>query len=436
MIKISLFFFCFFPLIPTDIHFHRYQQHKLPITMDPLKYGKLLDKIGNRYFIQINNKNIAIINHLDGQNEVKFFKSGELTYEYIDKFIDEITFKRILGKKEFIFKNNELLLFKVEKSAKFINPLIRSETLSNKFLTMDIETFIKDGIHIPYCISFYDGENTFSYYLTDFKDSNSMIIKAILDLMIKKYDNYKIYLHNLANFDAIFLLKIIIKLGICKPIIHHDRIISIQLNYGDHVVFFRDSQQLLIGSLAKLGKSFGVKTLKSIFPYFFVDENNLDYVGSIPNINFFDNISRNEYLEYYDNFNDKLWSMKDETIKYCNIDCISLYQIILKFNALIFDLFNLNIHKFPTLPSLALGVFRSNFLKINTIPQISGQVAKDIRMSYTGGACDMYIPKSEKDSNLYAYDVNSLYPSVMKDNDMPIGKPTFFKTRFFDTFRP
>jgi predicted transcriptional regulator len=67
--------------------------------MDPLKYGKLLDKIGNRYFIQINNKNIAIINHLDGQNEVKFFKSGELTYEYIDKFIDEITFKRILGKK-------------------------------------------------------------------------------------------------------------------------------------------------------------------------------------------------------------------------------------------------------------------------------------------------------------------------------------------------
>jgi DNA polymerase elongation subunit (family B) len=301
---------------------------------------------------------------------------------------------------------------------------------------MDIETFIKDGIHIPYCISFYDGENTFSYYLTDFKDSNSMIIKAILDLMIKKYDNYKIYLHNLANFDAIFLLKIIIKLGICKPIIHHDRIISIQLNYGDHVVFFRDSQQLLIGSLAKLGKSFGVKTLKSIFPYFFVDENNLDYVGSIPNINFFDNISRKEYLEYYENFNDKLWEMRVETIKYCNIDCISLHQIILKFNEIIFDLFKINIHKYPTLTSLAFAIFRAHFLEEETIPQLSGQVAKDIRMSYIGGACDMYIPKSEKDSNLYAYDVNSLYPSVMKDNDMPIGKPTFFKTRFFDTFRP
>jgi hypothetical protein len=39
----------------------------------------------------------------------------------------------------------------------------------------------------------------------------------------------------------------------------------------------------------------------------------------------------------------------------------------------------------------------------------------------------MYLPKPPKDSKLYAYDVNSLYPSVMKDSDMPIGNPTFFK---------
>ncbi len=47
-------------------------------------------------------------------------------------------------------------------------------------------------------------------------------------------------------------------------------------------------------------------------------------------------------------------------------------------------------------------------------------------MSYTGGACDMYIPKPDTDLEIYAYDVNSLYPSRMKDNDMPIGNPTFF----------
>jgi len=257
-----------------------------------------------------------------------------------------------------------------------------------------------------------------------------MITHAIKDLLVKKYDNHRIYIHNLANFDAFFLLKIIVKLGNCKPIIHNDKIISIKLNFGDHVIFFRDSNQLLIGSLAKLGQSFKVETLKSIFPYSFVNEDNLDYIGGIPNINSFDNdVSRSEYLKYYENFNDddRLWNLRNETIKYCNIDCISLYQVISKFNILIFDLFELNIHKYPTLSSLAFAIFRSNFLKENTIPQISGQIAKDIRLSYTGGACDMYIPKPEKDTTIYAYDVNNLYPFSMKNNEMPIGNPTFFK---------
>jgi DNA polymerase elongation subunit (family B) len=292
---------------------------------------------------------------------------------------------------------------------------------------MDIETFIKDGIHIPYAISWYDGEKVFSYYLSDFTSYENMLKKALNDLMVKKYDNYRIYIHNLANFDAIFLLKILAKIAICKPIIHNDRIISIQLNYGDHVIYFRDSLQILIGSLAKLGKSFKVETVKSIFPYLFVNENNLDYIGNIPEINFFDDVSNSEYLEYCNNYKNKLWNMKDETIKYCNIDCISLYQIISKFNELIFNLFKINLHKYPTLTSLSFAIFRAHFMKEETIPQLSGQIAKDIRMSYTGGACDMYIPKAEKDTTIYAYDVNSLYPSVMRNNAMPIGNPTFFK---------
>jgi len=245
--------------------------------------------------------------------------------------------------------------------------------------------------------------------------------------MIKKYDNHRIYIHNLANFDAIFLLKILAKIGFCKPLIHNDRIISIQLIFGDHVIYFRDSQQILIGSLAKLGKSFKVETIKSLFPYFFVNESNLDYIGSVPNMNFFDNILKSEYLEYCNNFKDNLWNMKEETIKYCNIDYISLYQVISKFTLLIHDLFELSIHKYPTLSSLAYGIFRTHYLKENTIAQLSGPVAQDIRMSYTGGACDMYIPFNKDDKNIYAYDVNSLYPYVMKECDMPTGKPVYFQ---------
>lgn len=66
-------------------------------------------------------------------------------------------------------------------------------------------------------------------------------------------------------------------------------------------------------------------------------------------------------------------------------------------------------------------------MKAGTIPQISGQIEKDIRKSYTGGACDMYIPSNEEGIDLFAYDVNSLYPSVMLNSLMPIGHPTYFE---------
>lgn len=141
-----------------------------------------------------------------------------------------------------------------------------------------------------------------------------MIMSALMDLMIKKYDNYKVYIHNLANFDGIFLIKILTKLGNCKPIIHNGKIISITFYWKDYVIHFRDSQQLLIASLANLGVSFGVVTLKTVFPYSFVNENNLKYLGEVPEIRFFDNISYDGYNTYSNNFINKLWSIKDETI--------------------------------------------------------------------------------------------------------------------------
>jgi hypothetical protein len=54
---------------------------------------------------------------------------------------------------------------------------------------MDIETFIKNSKHTAYAISFFNGENSFSYSLTNYKSSENMIINCIKELMIRKYDN-------------------------------------------------------------------------------------------------------------------------------------------------------------------------------------------------------------------------------------------------------
>jgi hypothetical protein len=75
-----------------------------------------------------------------------------------------------------------------------------------------------------------------------------------------------------------------------------------------------------------------------------------------------------------------------------------------------------------TLPSLALTIFRKEFDSPDKHPFWIPQVKEDqfIRHGYYGGHADVYIPRGE---DLYYYDVNSLYPLVMNNLTMPIGKP-------------
>jgi hypothetical protein len=197
---------------------------------------------------------------------------------------------------------------------------------------MDIETVIlPDNTMIPYLISWFDGSISKSYYLTDFNSSDDMLSTAIKALMKVKYNSYKIYLHNFANFDGIFVVKILNKLGIINPIINKGKIISISLGYGkkysnrSYNIIFRDSLQILLASLRKLALCFNVDTQKNIFPHRFVTEQNLNYIGPVPSYDFFDNITLDDYKEYCTNFHENNWNLREEAIKYCKADCISLY---------------------------------------------------------------------------------------------------------------
>ena len=61
---------------------------------------------------------------------------------------------------------------------------------------------------------------------------------------------------------------------------------------------------------------------------------------------------------------------------------------------------------------------------------ITGKIRKDIQSGYSGGSTDMYIPRLWRPpilKKIYAYDVNSLYPYVMTNNDYPIGDPTYIE---------
>ena len=79
---------------------------------------------------------------------------------------------------------------------------------------------------------------------------------------------------------------------------------------------------------------------KYYYPHNFINKYNLFYEGSVPDIKFFENTDVFlKFLDYYlkssPNANINNWSLKNETLKYCINDCISLYEVLIKFNQFI-----------------------------------------------------------------------------------------------------
>jgi len=424
----------FLPLIETS--YHIYYNHKIPITTKIEEYGDILNENLGISTVSLRNRKgeILIIKKEGNKNHIKYFKNGKLLYEWTDHIKEDGSLIREIGKTTLFCKDGEIIWTKVLKVTKPISKKKLSSTLIQNFITMDLETISKqigekNSVLSPFLLCWYDGkrDSKHTYFLNSNKESSigEIIKKMMEDICIRKYKGYKIYLHNFAKFDAIFLIKYLVELGNCKPIINKGKIISFSFkpnwkkDFGR--ITFLDSYLLLPSSLKNLSKGFTIDNPKDLFPILF---NNISYKGIVPDFKYFKNITRDEYNEYKNQFINKIWDFKEESIKYCILDCISLYQILSKFSILIFSKFKLNIQNYPTLPSLAFAIFRSKYLKILSIYQISGKIDKDIRQSYTGGSTEMFIPKGE---NIHVYDVNSLYPFVMKNNPYPVGNPTYFE---------
>jgi DNA polymerase family B len=165
--------------------------------------------------------------------------------------------------------------------------------------------------------------------------------------MANKDNNYKIYIHNLSRFDGIFLLKILATLENRKliPIIKDDKMIALTLKFGSkNKITFHDSMLLLPSSLDKLRKSFNVENKKVVFPIYWLLNNpdfNINYIGNVPDIKYLKSINIEDYNDYVNERNN-IWNLKNELLNYNLIDCIALYEILIKFNDLIYDKLSLN----------------------------------------------------------------------------------------------
>ena len=59
-----------------------------------------------------------------------------------------------------------------KRKTKFIKPIKSNKTITNKFITLDIETRVINKSILPYSISYYDGAQsaTQNFYLSDYLD--------------------------------------------------------------------------------------------------------------------------------------------------------------------------------------------------------------------------------------------------------------------------
>lgn len=89
-----------------------------------------------------------------------------------------------------------------------------------KIITMDLETRTLNNIMEVISAALFDGINYTTFYLADYQDPISkqyyphqLLSDAVKSLLLPKYNGYKVYLHNLSLFDAIFLFTHILDLA-------------------------------------------------------------------------------------------------------------------------------------------------------------------------------------------------------------------------------
>jgi hypothetical protein len=75
----------------TEINFMELNEMKLPISMNPLDFGKLVKNIDNgKMFVLENSKGeIIIISHDTEFNEVEYFKNNKPLVKFKDEFTSE-----------------------------------------------------------------------------------------------------------------------------------------------------------------------------------------------------------------------------------------------------------------------------------------------------------------------------------------------------------
>lgn len=319
-------------------------------------------------------------------------------------------------------EQNEKLIESKEKSFILKPQSIEKFKSFKQVIGYDFETFCDSTYSaVPFCLclsnnlTFY-GSNIVNEFC-DYIEKISTKINLTKSHPKKSVDNIMIYGFNNSRFDNIFIFNELHNRNpSCKYIIMDSSIKMIQY----HNVFIYDLSLYYAGSLKDVSSSFKLNIQKGVFPYKFPKSDNLNYIGSVPELKFWNSENdRDEYIK----LNGNSFNLKEYCVKYCLMDSTLVEKIGLLhleqskgfINDKMYD-----VQSCPTGAGVALKIFSQTFLK-DTLYQSPEKIQKIERLAYKGGRTEVfkkYFKSNEKNKYLYYYDINSSYPFAMTF-DMP-----------------
>lgn len=203
-------------------------------------------------------------------------------------------------------------------------------------------------------------------------------IKQFIDYLAADRKHFKkiyIFSYNFSGYDGMFILRYFLEqMKVCpKIIMNGGKILSLDFKN----LHFRDALNFFNMPLKKLPATLGLpnQMMKGTYPYLFNSLENMNYVGPIPGIEYYDvdrmsNEEREEFLLWHDEKvkNNYVFNQKEELLNYCDNDTKILRVASTKLCQIIKAIGGVNpLTETLTLAHLASKIFRRKHLEDNLL---------------------------------------------------------------------
>ena len=244
------------------------------------------------------------------------------------------------------------------------------ESQYNELLFFDFECTQEDGIHKANLCIVHDEAG--HEKLFQGKDTTVDFCKW---LFTKDHQDCIVVAHNFQGYDGYFIQKYLNENAVMyKLLLRGAKIVSLTIPMFN--IKFIDSLNFIPMSLAKFPKTFGMRELcKGYFPHLFNKEENQNYVGPIPDADYYaPNTMKPEVREAFLTWhkeqrdNGYIFNFKEEIIKYCRSDVDILRKCCMEFREMLREITGIDpFEKCLTIASACHEVYRTNFLEKDTM---------------------------------------------------------------------